>query len=275
MGCGGHSDDGHIRATGKSLIRPMRISVITACFKSNAVLATALESIRAQTHPDIEHVIVDGGSTDGSVDQIRAWAELAAVGRVQWSSEPDRGLYDAINKGIRRATGDVVGVLHADDYYCNPEVLSNIAALFESSGADVVYADVRFVDAVDLTRTVRKITARHFRPWMMRYGFMPPHPSIFCRRELFEKLGYYRTDYLISADHELMIRFLWKTGLRTAYLPEAIVTMRTGGRSTCSFQARWTACRENVRACRENGFYANMLMQLTKYAVKIFEYGRK
>ena len=252
----------------------MRVSIITACLNRHTALPTALESVRVQTHADVEHVIVDGGSTDGTVNLICGWAVKVGP-RVRWISEPDQGLYDALNKGIRMATGEIVGVLHADDFYADPDVLSKVAALFESSGTDVVYADVRFVSAADLTRKIRYISGRHFRPWMMRYGFMPPHPSIFCRRALFEKLGYYRTDYRISADHELMIRFLWLAGLHTAYLPEAIITMRTGGCSTCSVNARWTACRENVRACRENGIYANLPMQLVKYAVKVFEYGRR
>jgi glycosyltransferase involved in cell wall biosynthesis len=249
----------------------MRISIITACFNSHAVLATALRSVSTQTHPDVEHILVDGGSTDGTVKCIQAWAADAGGDRTKWISEPDHGLYDALNKGIRLATGEIIGVLHADDFYSAPEVLSKIAQLFVQTGADAVYADVKFVDAADTTRTVRYISGRKFRPWMMRYGFMPPHPSIFCRRALFEKLGYYRTDYRIAADHELMVRFLWKAGIRTAYLPEAIVTMRTGGMSTRSAGARWTACRENVRACRENGIYANLPMQLAKYAVKVFE----
>ncbi len=249
----------------------MRISIITACFNSNTVLATALKSVASQTHPDVEHIIMDGGSTDGTVAQIRAWAN-ASDAPTKWLSELDHGLYDALNKGIRMATGDVIGVMHADDFYAGPEVLGKIAQLFEQTGADAVYADVRFVKADDITRTVRYISGRRFRPWMMRYGFMPPHPAIFCRRALFEKLGYYRTDYPIAADHELMIRFLWKARIRTAYLPEAIITMRTGGMSTRSVGARWQGCRENVRACRENGIYANLPMQLAKYAVKVFEF---
>jgi len=249
----------------------MRISIITACFNSATVFDTALQSVAAQIHPDVEPILVDGGSTDGTADFIRSY-EPKFNGRLRWISEPDHGLYDALNKGIRLATGEIVGILHADDFYSGPGVLSKVAALFDSSGADAVYADVKFVNATDTTRTVRYISGRRFRPWMMRYGFMPPHPSIFCRRALFEKLGCYRTDYRIAADHELMIRFLWKAGIRTAYLPEAIVTMRTGGMSTRSAGARWIACRENVRACRENGIYANMPMQLAKYAVKVFEF---
>ena len=251
-----------------------RITIVTACLNNATVIKTAIAAVSSQTYPDVEHVIVDGGSTDGTVDVIRTWAAKAG-GRAKWISEPDTGLYDALNKGIRLATGEIVGVLHADDFYARPDVLEKVAKVFEATGAEAVYADVRFVDAADTTRTVRYVSGKKFRPWMMRYGFMPPHPTIFCRRELFERLGYYRTDYRISADHELMIRFLWKAGIRTAYLPEAIITMRTGGMSTRSARARWLACRENVRACRENGIYANLPMQLAKYAMKVFEFVRR
>jgi glycosyltransferase involved in cell wall biosynthesis len=215
--------------------------------------------------------VVDGASTDGTVDAIRAAAPPFGD-RLRWVSEPDRGLYDAINKGIGMATGEVVGLLHADDLYTGPDVLTRVAGLFAPAGIEAVYADVAFVDVADAARVVRRISGRRFRPWMMRFGFMPPHPSIFCRRRLFERLGVYRTDYRIAADHELMVRFLWKARIRTAYLPAPIIHMRTGGTSTRSIGSRWRGCRENVRACRENGLYSNMLMQLAKYTVKVFQF---
>jgi glycosyltransferase involved in cell wall biosynthesis len=249
----------------------MRISIITACRNSVETVREAMQSVRRQSYADVEYLVLDGASIDGTQEAIRREARKFSR-QVLWLSEPDHGLYDALNKGIRMATGEIIGLLHADDFYAGPEVLGNVAKRFEETGADAVYADVRFVHAEDLTRTVRYISGRRFRPWMMRYGFMPPHPAIFCRRALFGKLGCYRTDYPIAADHELMIRFLWKARIRTAYLPEPIITMRTGGMSTRSFGARWQGCRENVRACRENGIYANMPMQLLKYAVKVFEY---
>lgn len=249
----------------------IRFSIITACFNSSGVICEALESLQTQTHPDVEFIVVDGGSQDGTVKLIRDWTPKFG-GRMRWISEPDTGLYDAINKGIRMATGDVVGILNSDDFYTSPDALAHVAARFAATQADAVYADVRFVDAGNLDKTVRYVSGRRFHPWMMRYGFMPPHPTIFCRRELFDQLGYYRTDYRISADHELMVRFLWKARIQTAYLPEAIITMRTGGISTRSAQNRLIACRENVRACRENGIYANLLMQLLKYPIKMFEY---
>lgn len=249
----------------------MRISVITACLNSAGVICETLASLHAQTHPDVDFIVVDGGSQDGTVELIRDWTPKFG-GRMRWISEPDAGLYDAINKGIRLANGDVVGILNSDDYYTSPDALVHVAARFAESPADAVYADVRFVDAHDLDKTVRYVSGRRFQPWMMRYGFMPPHPTIFCRRELFDRLGYYRTDYRIAADHELMVRFLWKARINTAYLPEAIIAMRTGGLSTRSAQNRMIACRENVRACRENGIYANLLMQLLKYPIKALEF---
>lgn len=245
--------------------------MITICRNNAGTIRGTLESVLRQHRAVGEAVVVDGASTDGTLDLVRS-LEPAFQGRLRWISESDAGLYDALNKGIRMATGEVVGVLHADDFYAGPDVLTTVAARFEETGAEAVYADVRFVDAGDTARTTRYISARRFRPWMMRFGFMPPHPTIFCRRELFERLGYYRTDYRIAADHELMIRFLWKAAIRTAYLPEAIIHMRPGGLSTRSLANRWLACRENVRACRENGIYANLPMQLLKYAVKVFEY---
>jgi glycosyltransferase involved in cell wall biosynthesis len=248
----------------------MRISVITACFNSSAVLPTALASVRSQTHPQVEHIVVDGASTDGTVAQLQSWA-AAANGPFQWRSEPDRGLYDALNKGIQRASGDVVGLLHADDFFAADDILAKVAAAFTDPAVECVFGDVRFVRPTNLHKTVRYYCARLFRPWMLRFGFMPPHPTFFARRELFARLGYYQTDYRIAADYELLVRYLWRHRLRYRYLDLAMTRMRLGGLSTRSLRSTWILNCEIVRGCRANGMWTALPLLFFKYVFKVGE----
>ncbi len=250
----------------------MKISLITACYNSASVLASAFDSVLAQTHADLDYWVIDGGSTDGTVEVIRAY-EPRFNGRMRWVSERDEGLYHAINKGIARAEGDVVGILNADDFFADERVLERVAQTFAAGTepVDAVYGDVCFVRPDALARVVRYYSARRFRPWMLRWGFMPPHPGFYCRREHFARLGLYRTDFAIGADYELLIRFLWHARLRTRYLPGALVVMRTGGKSTKSWKSTVTLNRDIVRACRLNGIYTNLALLLPKYGFKLFE----
>jgi len=248
----------------------MRISIITACFNSNTVLNTALQSVGAQAYADVEHVVVDGSSTDGTAERIRAWAAQAGP-RVHWISEPDRGLYDALNKGIRLATGDVVGILHADDFFAAADVLTRVARAFEDPDVDCVFGDVRFVRESNLAKTVRYYRAKYFRPWMLRFGFMPPHPTFFARRELFQRFGDYQTDYRIAADYELLVRFLWRHRIRYRYLDLAMTRMRLGGMSTRSPRSTYILNREIVRGCRANGMWTCLPLLTIKYLFKVFE----
>lgn len=248
----------------------MKVSVITACYNCAATIGDALDSVFAQCGVEIEHIVVDGGSSDGTVDVVRRAAERPAKDgfSFKWVSERDDGLYDAINKGIRMATGDVVGILNADDVLESPDTLAGIAAAF-SGGADAVYADIRFVKD-DLETTVRYYSAAHWRPWMHNWGYMPPHPSVYIRRECFGRLGAYRTDYAISADFELMVRYFCRNRLKTAYLPACVVRMRMGGKSTRNWRANVLLNAENVRANRANGYFSCFAMMLPKYAFKIW-----
>ena len=209
----------------------LKITIITACLNSVDVIQTALESVLIQTWTDLEYLVVDGGSTDGTLDVIRAY-ELRFCGRMRWASEPDRGFYDAMNKGIRLATGDIVGLLNADDFYVHEHVLERVAGIFSNVGStpneqiDAVYADVRFVSASNLQKEIRHYSGRYWQPWMLRWGSTPPPSTFFCRRKCFEDLGGYKIDYKISADHELLIRFLWNASIKTHYIPEIIINMR-------------------------------------------------
>jgi len=283
----------------------LKFSIITVCYNSVATLATAIESVLGQTYQDIEYIVVDGGSKDGTVEIIRKVAdEQCANASIRecankcpngvleqskkkfiWISEPDEGMYDAINKGIRMATGDVVGILNADDVLSADNVIERVAQEFSGNSlVDAVYGDIRFVanrtglglEEIRAEKTKRYYSSRHWRPWMLRWGFMPPHPSVYIRRECFERLGYYKTDYHIAADYELLIRYLWIARLRTVYVHKCFVTMRTGGRSTKDWRSNLLLNREIVRGNRENGVYTNLAMLLPKYAFKIWEFvGRR
>lgn len=258
----------------------MRVTVITACFNAERTLPTAMESVLRQKGVETEYVVVDGASGDGTVGVVKSF-EPRFGGRMRWISEPDEGLYDAFNKGIAMATGDIVGILNADDALSYDSALADIAAMFAPS-VDAAYADIRFVRPDDgaegvrgldqlLSRpTFRYYSGRRWRPWMHGWGFMPPHPSLYVRREVFARLGGYRTDYRISADFELMTRFLCRARISARYLPQCVVTMRMGGVSTRGWRSTLLLNRENVRANRENGYFCCLPMMLPKYAFKIW-----
>jgi glycosyltransferase involved in cell wall biosynthesis len=202
----------------------MRITVVTAVLNRAPVVADCLRSVREQTHPDVEHIVVDGGSQDGTLDVLRE----RAGPNVRWTSERDAGLYDAVNKGVSRATGDVVGILGADDVYTSPTVLARVADVLGRTGVESCYGDLRYVQD-DLRTIVRDWRSSEFRRGRFARGWMPPHPTFFVRRSVYERLGLYDTRLRIAADYELMLRYLEVHGVTTAYLPEVLVLMRVGG----------------------------------------------
>ena len=249
----------------------MKISIITVTFNSGATLGDTIKSVLAQQYVDYEYLVIDGGSSDNTLDIIKEY-ELAFDGRLRWISEKDKGMYDAINKGIRMATGDVVGIINSDDFYHRTDILSIIRDAFVSHpDVQAIYGDVRFVSPDNLDKTVRYYSSRRFKPWKFRWGWMPAHPTFFTYRSNFEKYGYYKYDYHIAADYELLIRFLYKNKLSSLYVPVDFMKMRTGGRSTNGFKSNITLNKEIVRACRENGIYTNLPMLFLKYFVKVFE----
>ena len=247
----------------------MKVSLITACYNSAAIISTCFDSVLSQQGVDLEYIVVDGGSKDGTVDLLKVY-EPKFAGRMRWVSERDQGMYDAINKGIKLATGDVVGILNADDMFESPDTLAHVAEAF-TDAVDAVYADIRFVKD-DLNSTVRYYSAKHWKPWMLQWGKMPPHPSVYIRRELFEKYGMYKLGYDIAADYELLIRYLRMAKLKTRYLNESLVRMRMGGKSTRGWQSFMTLNKEIVRGNRENGYFCCFPMLLPKYLFKIFEF---
>jgi glycosyltransferase involved in cell wall biosynthesis len=248
------------------------ISIITVCFNSEATIRDTLESVISQSYPNIEHVIVDGGSKDGTMDIVAEYRE--SLGPVV--SEPDNGLYDAMNKGIGLASGEFVGILNSDDFYESDEVLEVVVASFQSDASlDMVFGDVVFVVPPDLETISRFYSAGHFRPCKLRFGWMPPHPATFVKKSVYEKHGNYRLDMKISADYEMFVRWLSKAQLKYRWVNRVIVRMRAGGVSTGGLRSSLILNKEIVRACKDNGLYTNLLFVLSKIPLKLLELIRR
>ncbi len=226
----------------------MKISVVTAVMNGCQTLPRMLQSLSVQTYPDIEHVVQDGGSTDGTI------AYLASQGLPAMSlvSAPDTGIYDAINQGISRTTGDVVGVLHADDHLADQDVLVRVAGKLQDPSIDGVYGDLQYVARDDETRVIRHWKAGPYSTAQLRRGWMPPHPTLYLRREVFECAGLYDTSYRISGDYDAMLRFLTAGQVRLAYIPHVMVRMKIGGVSNQSFAHILQKSREDYRAIRRH-----------------------
>jgi len=227
----------------------IKISVITAVFNRVDTVADALASVAAQTWPLVEHIAIDGGSTDGTLAVLDAHRQHLAT----LVSEPDKGIYDALNKGIGRATGDVVGFLHADDLFQDDQALARVAAAFADPAVDAVYGDLVYVRKHDPDQVVRYWHAGRFEPGCLAHGWMPPHPTFYVRRSVYENLGLFDTRYRISADYESILRFLGKGGIRPVYVPHVLVRMRLGGISNQSVRSMVRKSREDYAAMRANG----------------------
>ena len=250
----------------------MRISVITATYNSGRTIGDTLESVLRQTYSDVELIVVDGASRDDTMDVVRRY-EPRFGGRMHWTSEPDRGIYDAMNKGIARATGDVIGILNSDDFYTSDTVLERVAEAMAGGDVDAVYGDIHYVRDGDLRRCVRYYSSRPFRRWMMRLGFMPAHPSFYCRREVYERCGTFDTTYRVAADFENLLRLIYVNRIRTRYLPVDFVTMRTGGASTSGLSSHRQIMRDHLRALRSNGVWSCTPLLGLRYIYKIWEVG--
>ena len=245
----------------------MKVSIITVVFNNVSTISSTIESVLNQTYNNIEYIIIDGASDDGTLDQITQYSNK--IDKIV--SEPDNGIYNAMNKGIRLATGEIIGMLNADDFFCNPDVISSIVSEFETNEIDAVYGDVQFVNPRNLKKIVRYYSSKHFHPKRFKYGFMPAHPSFYVKKSAFDNLGYYKEDYIIASDYELLIRFLFKNKQKSKYLELPLVTMRTGGISNKSLKSRFVLNKEIVRACKENGLRTNLINIYSKYFRKIFE----
>ena len=227
----------------------MKISIITAVYNRADSIAEAVRSVQAQTWPQVEHVVIDGASTDGTVAVLQTCLNAQAV----WLSEPDKGIYDALNKGLARATGDVIGLMHSDDFFADDEVLASVAAAFADPEVDAVYGDLDYVAKADTARIVRRWRSGDYSAAKLARGWMPPHPTLFLRRSVVERWGGYDTSFRIAADYDSILRYFGQGQIRPAYIPRVLVKMRLGGESNRSLGRIWLKTREDYRALRSNG----------------------
>jgi len=241
----------------------MTISIITTTFNSAGTVKDTLDCIKQQTHDEIEHIIIDGLSKDSTLDIIKEYPHVAKV-----VSEKDKGIYDAMNKGLSIANGEVIGILNSDDIYVNKDVLAKVAEVFADENIDVCYADLQYVHQQDLNKVIRTWKSGKLRSRSFYRGWMPPHPTVFVRRKVYDKVGNFNLTLKSAADYELMIRIFVKNHFKVHYLPEIIVKMRAGGMSNASLSHRLRANKEDREAWKINGlqpkFYTLYLKPIRK-----------
>ena len=249
----------------------MKISLITATYNSASTLRDTMQSVLNQTFKDIDYIIVDGGSKDGTLDIVKEFEPLFE-GRLRWISEPDKGIYDAMNKGIKMATGEVIGMLNSDDFFAYDDILEKVNDTFANNPTvDGVYGDVVYVDNQDVTRVVRHYSSARFSRNKIIYGFMPAHPSFYLKKSCYDKIGCYNIDYRISADYDMFVRLFWNENITTKYIPTDFVVMRNGGASSSGLKSHKIVMREHLASVREHGVPSNFFLQSLRYFSKIID----
>ena len=249
----------------------MKISIITVAYNSANTIEDTIKSVLAQTYSNLEYILIDGASTDATMDIVQRYKEnITTV-----VSEPDKGIYDAMNKGVKLATGDIVGILNSDDFYAHNEVLKRIVEKFQMSELEGVYADLDYVDAENTSQIVRKWRSGEYQLDAFKKGWMPPHPTFFVLNKVYKKFGSYNTTLRSAADYEFMLRVIHKENIRLGYLPEVIVKMRAGGISNASLKNRLKANREDRSAWELNGLKPGLFTLMRKPLSKIFQFLQK
>lgn len=249
----------------------MKISIVTAAYNSGKTIADTFEGVLRQSYLDYEYIVVDGCSKDNTIDVIKEY-EPRFKGKMRWVSEPDKGIYDAMNKGIKMATGDVVGIINSDDFFTSNEVLESVAKEFEKDfSLDAIYGDIHFVKDEDLTKCTRYYSSSYFRPWLLRFGFMPAHPSFYVRKEVYEKFGLYDLQFRTSSDFEMMVRLFGKNNIKSKYINMDFVTMRAGGESTAGMDAKKKVNRDIASSLKKHGIFTCQAFQWIRYLWKAVE----
>ena len=243
------------------------VTVITVCYNSADSLERALKSVATQDWPMVEHIVIDGGSNDDTLAILERYQNHLSY----MVSEPDKGIYDAMNKGLDRATGDVVCFLNADDQYASSHVLSRVVQQMQAHQLDALLGDVAFFHATDPTRMVRRYRSDRFTPERLAWGWMPAHPALFLNKSVVQRVGRFKADYRIAGDFDYIARAFYGHDLRYQHLPEVLVHMQTGGASTAGWRSKVLLNQEVLRSCRENGISTNLFKVLSKYPMKLLE----
>ena len=249
----------------------MKISIITICYNSAETIEDTIKSVASQSHDDVEYIIVDGASKDNTLEIVNKYKEHIST----IISEPDKGIYDAMNKGVQAASGEVIGILNSDDFYAHDDVLKDIDKLFRRTEAEAVYADLVYVNRDNTNEVIRYWKSGPYKVGHFEKGWMPPHPTFFLKKECYDEYGIYSTKLRSAADYELMLRMIRKEGVSVAYHPEVITKMRVGGQSNVTLKNRWKANREDREAWRMNGLQPRPLTLIRKPLSKISQYFKK
>ena len=247
-------------------MQDLKISIVTVCYNAESTILDCIKSVFEQDYKNIEYIIIDGGSTDKTVEFVLGYSGQLT----HFVSEPDNGIYDAINKGIKMASGDIVGILNADDYFPESNVLATIAETFTQTGADVVYGNLDYVNTHG--RILRKWRSGNFKQRNFRLGWMPPHPTFYCKRDLFKRYGFYSLDFGTAGDYELMLRFLYVNSPKVSYINKVLVKMRVGGQSNQNLESRKKAMANDLKAMRLHGISVPLLTLFLKPARKLTQY---
>ena len=251
----------------KYSLQKVKVSIITVVRNNQATIAHAINSVLNQDYPDIEYIIVDGGSNDNTVDIIKFYGNKIS----KFISESDKGMYDGMNKGLKLATGDIIGLLNSDDFYEHNRVISEVVEEFIRRKVELVFGDIVFVHPQNIGQIIRYYSSAKFHPDLLSWGWIPAHTSCFLKREVYEKYGCFKTNYQIAADYELLLRFIKVHQISYIYLPKVLVRMRPGGASNKNLLCRWISNQEVLKACSEHGIQTNFFKLLVRYPAKLWE----
>lgn len=245
-----------------------KVSIITVSYNSEKTIRDTIESVLSQSYSNLEYIIIDGGSIDKTLNIISEYSSNI----IKVVSERDNGIYDAMNKGIKLASGDIIGMLNSDDLYTSNSILQEVVDIFRKSCSDCVFADLIVVNRNDTNKILRYYDSSHFSIAKFKYGWMPAHPTFFTYKSIYSRVGKYSTDYQIASDFEMLLRILYKNSYTYSYYPKVIVKMRHGGKSSGGLQKSLMLNSEIIKACRRNGIKTNYFVLLLKIPRKIFEY---
>ena len=245
----------------------MKVSIITVVRNNEASIAHAIDSVLSQDYPDIEYIVIDGGSQDATVDIIKSYGKKIN----RFISESDEGMYDGMNKGLKLATGNIIGLLNSDDFYEHNRVISEVVEQFILTAADLIFGDIVFVNPQNLHQVIRYYSSAKFHPELLSWGWIPAHTSCFLKREVYEKYGCFKTNYQLAADYELLLRFIKVHQISYSYLPKVLVRMRPRGASNKNLLCRWISNQEVIKACSEHGIQTNFFKLLARYPAKLWE----